>query len=266
MKTIKEVCEEYGVSRRALQGYADKDIDILRPSGYTDAGYWLYSDMDLLKLQLIQVFVEVGYSRKEIKELLELDGQEYVGRIKKTLKEIKEKRKKLDGMVRLLTTQLNTLEKLANDFPRVEVGESYLTKLAYLNDQADKKTIPDILDYFSEIKGEDLKAIDIGQPIVHALIAIDSIKERGADHKDVQGLLNYIISTFIKAFVDSDEDEAKEIFCEFILSGELFEDLNNDFDSEKIKGVLDELGKYISLDFLKDALIIYANHYKMGGN
>ena len=49
MRTVHEVSELTGVSVRALHHY-DK-IGLLHPSGRTDAGYRLYSDEDLERLQ-----------------------------------------------------------------------------------------------------------------------------------------------------------------------------------------------------------------------
>ena len=51
MMTVNEVSKLTGVSIRTLQ-YYDK-IGLLKPSGYTQAGYRLYDDTALEKLQQI---------------------------------------------------------------------------------------------------------------------------------------------------------------------------------------------------------------------
>ena len=61
MMTIKEMSRRTGVSIRTLQ-YYDK-IGLLKPAGYTQAGYRLYDDTALEKLQQILLFRELGFSR-----------------------------------------------------------------------------------------------------------------------------------------------------------------------------------------------------------
>lgn len=68
MMTVKEVSELTGVSIRALQ-YYDK-IGLLKPAGYTEAGYRLYDDTALERLQQILLFRELEFPLKEIKEIL----------------------------------------------------------------------------------------------------------------------------------------------------------------------------------------------------
>lgn len=63
MKRISEVTKLTGLSRRALQEY-DK-MDLLKHSSTTEGGYWLYDDDAIYTLYFIQMFVEVGYSRKK---------------------------------------------------------------------------------------------------------------------------------------------------------------------------------------------------------
>lgn len=69
MMTVNEVSKLTGVSIRTLQ-YYDK-IGLLSPTGYTQAGYRLYDDTALEKLQQILLFRELEFSLKEIKEIIE---------------------------------------------------------------------------------------------------------------------------------------------------------------------------------------------------
>lgn len=58
MMTVHEVSKLTGVSIRTLQ-YYDK-IGLLHPTGYTDAGYRLYDDAALERLQHILI-ITIGY-------------------------------------------------------------------------------------------------------------------------------------------------------------------------------------------------------------
>lgn len=69
MRTVKEVSELTGVSIRALH-YYDK-IGLLLPAQTTEAGYRLYDEESLERLQMILLFRELKFPLKEIKKILE---------------------------------------------------------------------------------------------------------------------------------------------------------------------------------------------------
>ena len=68
MKTVHEVSELSGVSIRTLQ-YYDR-IGLLSPACYSDAGYRLYDDAALEKLQQILLFRELQFPLKDIMEIV----------------------------------------------------------------------------------------------------------------------------------------------------------------------------------------------------
>ena len=61
MKTVKDVSKITGVSIRTLRYY--DEIGLLKPTGLTEAGYRLYDDRALEKLQQIMFFRELGIPR-----------------------------------------------------------------------------------------------------------------------------------------------------------------------------------------------------------
>lgn len=69
MMTVKKVSDLTGVSVRTLQ-YYDK-IGLMSPTKLTDAGYRLYDDTALERLQQILLFRELEFPLKEIKAILD---------------------------------------------------------------------------------------------------------------------------------------------------------------------------------------------------
>jgi DNA-binding transcriptional MerR regulator len=65
---VGEVAARSGVSIRTLHHY--DDIDLLRPTGHSEAGYRLYSDEDVLALQQIVTLRYLGFELRQIRELL----------------------------------------------------------------------------------------------------------------------------------------------------------------------------------------------------
>ena len=62
--TVKQVSELTGVSIRTLRYY--DSIGLLKPAEHTEAGYRLYDDIDLEKLQQIMLFRELEFPLKDI--------------------------------------------------------------------------------------------------------------------------------------------------------------------------------------------------------
>ena len=69
MKTVKEVSNLTGVSVRTLHHY--DAIGLLKPTELTEAGYRLYDDTALERLQIILLFRELQFPLKDIKAMLD---------------------------------------------------------------------------------------------------------------------------------------------------------------------------------------------------
>ena len=69
MRTVNEISKITGVSVRTLHYY--DAIGLLKPSKITEAGYRLYDDTALSRLQSILFFRELQFSLKEIKSILD---------------------------------------------------------------------------------------------------------------------------------------------------------------------------------------------------
>ena len=69
MWTVKQVSRITGVSVRTLHHY--NAIGLLRPAKVTDAGYRLYDDAALRRLQNILLFRALQFPLREIKAILD---------------------------------------------------------------------------------------------------------------------------------------------------------------------------------------------------
>lgn len=81
MRTVKEVSKLTGVSVRTLHYY--DAIGLLKPAKVTEAGYRMYDDTALGRLQNILLFRELQFPLKEIREILDspdFDPSEAVAR------------------------------------------------------------------------------------------------------------------------------------------------------------------------------------------
>lgn len=69
MMTVNEVSKRTGVSVRSLHHY--DAIGLLKPAKVTAAGYRLYGDEELARLQNIMMFRELQFPLKQIKDILD---------------------------------------------------------------------------------------------------------------------------------------------------------------------------------------------------
>ncbi|MFS1511504.1 MerR family transcriptional regulator [Chengkuizengella sp. SCS-71B] len=108
MYKVKEVSNIVGVSVRTLHHY-DR-IGLLEPETTTPAGYRLYTDQNLERLQQILFFKEMDFSLQEIKEILDradFDRKEAL----KTHKEVLlKKKKRIEKMIKTVNKTLESIE------------------------------------------------------------------------------------------------------------------------------------------------------------
>ena len=97
MKTVKEVSKLTGVSVRALHHY--DAIGLLAPSKITDAGYRLYDDAALERLQTILLLRELEFPLQQIRDLLNNPNFDPVQAIADQIHLLELKRNHLDKLI-----------------------------------------------------------------------------------------------------------------------------------------------------------------------
>lgn len=122
MRTVHEVSKSAGVSVRTLHHY--DAIGLLKPTAVTDAGYRLYDDAALARLQMILLFRELQFPLKEIKAILECPDFERAAALKQQIHLLELQRKRLGEMIvlarDLLTKGVNTMDFSAFDRAELE--------------------------------------------------------------------------------------------------------------------------------------------------
>ncbi|WIY61055.1 MerR family transcriptional regulator [Bacillus arachidis] len=108
MISIQELTKETGVTVRTLRYY--DQIDLLRPSGKTEGGHRLYSETDVIRLQQILFLKEIGFSLKEITNMLVTGGFSLKESLEKQLKFVQEEQKKFTRMERILQAVVYSAE------------------------------------------------------------------------------------------------------------------------------------------------------------
>ncbi len=102
-----EFAKRTGVTVRALHHY-DR-LGLLKPSGRTDAGYRLYSDRDIIRLEQIVALKFIGFSLNQIRDLLNRKDVDLSAMLLQQRQIIAAKRDHLDRAIRAIELAENAV-------------------------------------------------------------------------------------------------------------------------------------------------------------
>lgn len=118
--TISQLAKMAGVSVRTLHHY--DQIGILTPSARTAAGYRLYEERDLLRLQQILFFKELDLPLSEVRSILDDPGFDQVQALEHHRQLLQ---KQVERLTRLLRTIDKTIQRLTEDDMAITDQELY---------------------------------------------------------------------------------------------------------------------------------------------
>ena len=95
--SVGRVADLSSVTIRTLHHY--DEIGLLSPGGRSDAGYRVYEDSDLERLQRILFYRELGFTLKEISTIIDAPGTDPIGHLKHQRELLVERIERLGAMV-----------------------------------------------------------------------------------------------------------------------------------------------------------------------
>ncbi|MCB0636507.1 MAG: MerR family transcriptional regulator [Lewinella sp.] len=107
--SVKEVADMSGVSVRTLHYY--DQIGLLRPGARSEAGYRSYGETELLRLQQILFYKELGFSLQEIRVILDDPAFDLIAALEAHRQALTSRQQRLS---RLLATIEHTIDHLKN--------------------------------------------------------------------------------------------------------------------------------------------------------
>lgn len=108
--TVRQLARMAGVSVRTLHHY--DHVGLLKPSARTDAGYRLYGEADLLRMQQILFYRELDFPLDVIRTFLDRPGFDQVEALREHRRMLSERAGRLD---RLLHTIDRTISRLTGE-------------------------------------------------------------------------------------------------------------------------------------------------------
>lgn len=131
MKTVKEISELTGISVRTLHYY--DEIGLFSPTEKSEAGYRLYDDEALEKLQQILFFRELDIPLKEIRAMIEnpvLDRNQILQMQRKMLVTKKERMERLIASIDDILKGVNKMDFAI--FDKSEIEEMFQTMFEHM--------------------------------------------------------------------------------------------------------------------------------------
>lgn len=190
--TVKQMAEISGVSARTLRFYDERSL--LKPAYLSDAGYRMYTEKEIDRLQQILLYRSMGIPLKTIKELIDRPDEKIADTLIQQKKQLEQKRQELD---QLLETIDQTL--------RYYRGEVQMTNKEKFEAFKQEKLAENEAAYGQEIRerygeetveGSNQKWHDMSEP----------------EYQNMQATEAILIEKLRKYLADETPDSAKEIF------------------------------------------------------
>ncbi len=105
--TLREVCEVTKVSRRAIQGY--EQAGLVTASARNERGYLLYDEKSCKKIQQIRLFQDLGFSVKEITEIIDAPKEELKVALESKISILQEKGDRIEVLISKARKLINQL-------------------------------------------------------------------------------------------------------------------------------------------------------------
>jgi MerR family transcriptional regulator, thiopeptide resistance regulator len=107
--TVSQVAKLTGITVRTLHHY--DEIGLLRPSGRTEAGYRLYADEDLVRLQQVLFFRELGFPLEEISRMLSDPSFDLRSALLMQRRMLTERKTRVEALIDAVEAALDALEE-----------------------------------------------------------------------------------------------------------------------------------------------------------
>lgn len=108
-KTLQEIHNTLGITRRAIQGY--EEIGLVRASDKNKYGYLLYGECEVKRIEKIKMYQEFGFKLKEIKDLIDAPNSIVKEALERQVEELKVERERLNTLISQAEALIKELSK-----------------------------------------------------------------------------------------------------------------------------------------------------------
>lgn len=231
MKTVKEISRLTGVSVRTLHYY--DEINLLKPTQITDAGYRLYDDMALERLHSILLFRELQFPLKEIKAILDSPDFDAEAALNEQIKLLELQKKRLDKIIssarEILTKGVNNMS--FSSFDKTELEEF----------TAEAKEKWGHTDAYKEYEQKHTNSADKTDEFMRIFAEIGKVKHLSSDCEEAQKLIKKLQNFITKNYYTCTDEILKGL-------GEMY------VGDQRFKNNIDKAGGIGTAEFTAKAI------------
>ena len=221
VKTVKEVSKLTGVSIRTLHHY--DAIGLLHPASVTEAGYRLYDDEALRRLQTILLFRELRFPLKEIQRILDSPGFDRREALREQIQLLELQREHLDAVIahaRMIQQKgERDMEFSAFDNSKLET---------YAAQAKEKWGSTDAYREFEEKnRGQSAQQMrDKGQELMEHFARLGSMRDLPADHDEAQAWAAQLQSFITENYYTCTKEILRSLGMMYTGGGEMTENID----------------------------------------
>ncbi len=105
--TLREICNTFNVSRRAIQGY--EKAGLVSASARNERGYLLYDENSQERIKQIKLFQQMGFTIKEIKDIIDAPKDDLKSALVKRLKEMEKEKTNMEKIIQIMYEMIKNL-------------------------------------------------------------------------------------------------------------------------------------------------------------
>ncbi len=250
MKTVKDMSEIAGVSIRTLRYY--DEIGLLKPTELTEAGYRLYDNKALEKLQEIMFFRELEIPLTDIKKIMDNPNydKEQVLLAQKSL--LEQKRNRLNGIIELIIDVMKGVNTMSfGAFSNEEV----LKMVNHTLECMSKESLNEQVQKYGSMEKYKEHLIS---GFANEQATTDLLKWYGSKEKIIESVMQSTSSKEIK----QEQEENEKIYKQFITAKETG---NMDMAHSAVEMLAENYKTIFLLNNARNILLDLAKEYLQGG-
>ena len=247
MKTVKDVSEITGVSIRTLRYY--DEIGLLKPTELTEAGYRLYDNKALEKLQEILFFRELDIPLTNIKKIMDHPDydKEQVLLAQKSL--LEQKRNRLNGIIELITDVMKGVNTMSfGAFSNEEVEKMVNHTLECMSKESLEEQV-------QKYGGMEKYKEHLVSGFANEQATADLLKWYGSKEKAIEAVMQ---ATGNAEEIKKEQDKNTEIFKQFMAAKETG---NIDMAHSAVEMLAENYKTMFALDNARNILLDLAKEY-----
>lgn len=239
MHTVHQVSVLTGVSVRTLHHY--DQLGLLTPTQVTEAGYRLYDEAALKRLQSILIYRELGFPLKEIKAILDDPAYDPKEALSRQIALLECQRKRLDGIIafaRDMKTQgeirmeFQVFDKTEQEKLQAEAKEKWGGSAAWQSWEQQGAKRP----YQQQARD--------GNRLMAKLAAIGALRQKGAAAPEVQQSVAELQQLITDCFYPCDKETLRGL-------GQMY------VTDERFRRNIDKAGGEGTAQFVSEAIGVY---------